>query len=80
MEITFKGRQTDVAARFRDQATAKLEKLERLDQKAIRVDVEVSVERNPRQVEPEGAGGTDDHLARPGDPGRSRRRGSVRRP
>lgn len=49
MEITFKGRQTDVAARFRDQATAKLEKLERLDQKAIRVDVEVSVERNPRQ-------------------------------
>jgi ribosomal subunit interface protein len=49
MEITFKGRQTDVAARFRDQATAKLEKLEKLDQKAIRVDVEVSVERNPRQ-------------------------------
>jgi ribosomal subunit interface protein len=49
MEITFKGRQTDVAARFRDQATAKLMKLEKLDQKAIRVDVEVSVERNPRQ-------------------------------
>ncbi len=49
MEITFKGRQTDVAARFRDQATAKLEKLEKLDQKTIRVDVEVSVERNPRQ-------------------------------
>jgi len=49
MEITFKGRQTDVAARFRDQATAKLEKVEKLDQKAIRVDVEVSVERNPRQ-------------------------------
>jgi ribosomal subunit interface protein len=49
MEIIFKGRQTDVAARFRDQATAKLMKLEKLDQKAIRVDVEVSVERNPRQ-------------------------------
>lgn len=49
MEITFKGRQTEVAARFRDQATAKLMKLEKLDQKAIRVDVEVSVERNPRQ-------------------------------
>jgi ribosomal subunit interface protein len=48
MEIIFKGRQTDVAARFRDLATAKLEKLEKLDQKAIRVDVEVSVERNPR--------------------------------
>lgn len=50
MEIIFKGRQTDVAARFRYLATAKLEKLEKLDQKAIRVDVEVSVERNPRQA------------------------------
>lgn len=50
MDIIFKGRQTDVAARFRDLATAKLEKLEKLDQKAIRVDVEVSVERNPRQA------------------------------
>jgi len=49
MEIIFKGRQTDVAARFRDQAAAKLLKLEKLDQKTIRVDVEVSVERNPRQ-------------------------------
>jgi ribosomal subunit interface protein len=50
MEIIFKGRQTDVAAKFRDQAAAKLEKLEKLDQKTIRVDVEVSVERNPRQA------------------------------
>lgn len=50
MEIIFNGRQTDVAARFRDLAAAKLEKLEKLDQKAIRVDVEVSVERNPRQA------------------------------
>jgi ribosomal subunit interface protein len=50
MEIIFKGRQTDVAARFRDYATAKLNKLEKLDQKALRVDVEVSVERNPRQA------------------------------
>ena len=49
MEIIFKGRQTEVAARFREQVTAKLGKLEKLDQKAIRVDVEVSVERNPRQ-------------------------------
>src|SRR5262249_6918467 len=48
MEIIFKGRQTDVPARFREYATAKLNKLEKLDQKAIRVDVEVSVERNPR--------------------------------
>lgn len=48
MNITFKGRQTDVAARFRDHATAKLARLEKLDSNAIRVDVEVSVERNPR--------------------------------
>ncbi len=50
MEIIFKGRQTDVPARFREYATAKLNKLEKLDQKAMRVDVEVSVERNPRQA------------------------------
>ncbi len=50
MEIIFKGRQTDVPARFRKHATAKLNRLEKLDQKAIRVDVEVSVERNPRQA------------------------------
>jgi ribosomal subunit interface protein len=49
MDIIFKGRQTDVPERFRQHATAKLNKFERLDQKAIRVDVEVSVERNPRQ-------------------------------
>ena len=50
MEIIFKGRQTDVPARFRKYATAKLNKLEKLDQKAISVDVELSVERNPRQA------------------------------
>src|SRR5215470_3747162 len=50
MEIIFNGRQTDVPARFREHATAKLHRLEKLDQKAIRVDVEVSVERNPRQA------------------------------
>ena len=49
MEIIFKGRQTDVPERFRDYATAKLNKLVRLDQKTIIVDVELSVERNPRQ-------------------------------
>jgi ribosomal subunit interface protein len=49
MEIIFNGRQTDVPERFRDYATAKLNKLVRLDQKAIIVDVELSVERNPRQ-------------------------------
>jgi len=50
MEIIFKGRQTDVPARFKEYATAKLNKLEKLDQKAISVDVELSVERNPRQA------------------------------
>src|SRR5215472_7790151 len=50
MDIIFKGRQTDVPERFRQHAAAKLSKLERLDQKAMRVDVEVSVERNPRQA------------------------------
>jgi ribosomal subunit interface protein len=50
MEIIFKGRLTDVPARFKEYAAAKLNKLEKLDQKAIRVDVELSVERNPRQA------------------------------
>jgi len=49
MEITFKGRHTSVPERFRRHATVKLAKLEKLDQKAIRIDVEVSKERNPRQ-------------------------------
>jgi len=50
MDIIFKGRQTDVPARFREYATVKLNRLEKLDAKALRVDVEVSVERNPRQA------------------------------
>jgi len=49
VDIIFKGRRTDVQERFRRHASAKLGKIERLDSKAIRVDVEVSTERNPRQ-------------------------------
>ena len=49
MDIIFKGRHTDVLDRFRRHATAKLAKIGKLDQKAIRIDVEVSAERNPRQ-------------------------------
>jgi len=49
MEIIFKGRHTSVPERFREHASAKLSKISKLDQKAIRVDVEVSQERNPRQ-------------------------------
>ncbi|HEX6527580.1 MAG TPA: HPF/RaiA family ribosome-associated protein, partial [Streptosporangiaceae bacterium] len=41
MDITFKGRHTSVPERFRRHASAKLAKLEKLDQKAIRIDVEV---------------------------------------
>jgi ribosomal subunit interface protein len=49
MEIIVRGRHITVPARFRQHAAAKLAKLEKLDQKAVRVDVEVSKERNPRQ-------------------------------
>lgn len=49
MDIIFKGRRTDVQERFRRHASAKLSKIERLGHKAIRVDVEVTAERNPRQ-------------------------------
>src|SRR6516165_4800446 len=49
MEVTFKGRHTTVPERFRSHAAAKLAKLEKLDHRAMRIDVEVSTERNPRQ-------------------------------
>ena len=49
MEIIVRGRHITVPSRFRQHAAAKLAKLEKLDQKAMRVDVEVSEERNPRQ-------------------------------
>ncbi|HTS99525.1 MAG TPA: ribosome-associated translation inhibitor RaiA [Streptosporangiaceae bacterium] len=49
MNIIFKGRHTEVLDRFRKHATAKLSKLGKLEQRAIRIDVEVSTERNPRQ-------------------------------
>ena len=49
MEIIVRGRQLTVPPRFRQHAAAKLAKLEKLDQKAVRIDVEVSKERNPRQ-------------------------------
>jgi ribosomal subunit interface protein len=51
MEITFKGRHTSVPERFRRHASAKLAKLEKLDHNAMRIDVEVSTERNPRQAD-----------------------------
>ncbi|GIH74512.1 ribosome hibernation-promoting factor, HPF/YfiA family [Planobispora longispora] len=48
MDIIVKGRHTGVSDRFRDHVTTKLARIERLDHKLIRVDVEVSKERNPR--------------------------------
>src|ERR1700728_1128768 len=51
MDITFKGRHATVPERFRRHATAKLAKLEKLDQRAMRVDVEVSKENTPRQAD-----------------------------
>ena len=50
MDIIFKSRHTEVMERFRKHATVKLAKIEKLDQRAIRVDVEISAERNPRQA------------------------------
>jgi len=50
VDIVFKGRHTGVPERFRQQASVKLAKIEKLDQKLIRIDVEVSQERNPRQA------------------------------
>jgi ribosomal subunit interface protein len=49
VNIIFNGQGTDVLDRFRKQATTKLSRIERLDQRAIRIQVEVSTERNPRQ-------------------------------
>ncbi|WP_433499862.1 ribosome hibernation-promoting factor, HPF/YfiA family [Sphaerimonospora sp. CA-214678] len=49
MEIIVKGRHAAVSDRFRDHATAKLARIERLDNKLIRVDVEVSELPNHRQ-------------------------------
>ncbi len=48
MHIVFKGRRTGVPERFRQLASLKLGKIAKLDQKLIRVDIEVSKERNPR--------------------------------
>src|ERR1700722_3373836 len=48
VDIIFKARHTEVLDRFRTHATAKLARIEKLDSKAIRVDVEVMEEHNPR--------------------------------
>jgi ribosomal subunit interface protein len=51
VDIIFKARHTDVRERFRTHASAKLAKIEKLDGKAIRIDVQITAERNPRQAD-----------------------------
>lgn len=51
MDIIVKGRRTDVNERFKRHVDTKLAKIEKLDSKIIRVDVEVSAEKNPRQAD-----------------------------
>lgn len=49
MEIIVKGRHTDVSDRFRSHVETKIAKVEKLDPKVMRIDVEVCKEHNPRQ-------------------------------
>ncbi|MFI0357248.1 ribosome hibernation-promoting factor, HPF/YfiA family [Actinomadura sp. 9N407] len=51
MDIIVRGRHTDVNDRFRRHVDTKLAKIERLDSKVRRVDVEVSQEHNPRMAD-----------------------------
>jgi ribosomal subunit interface protein len=48
VDIVVKSRHTEVSERFRRHAAEKLAKIEQLDSKVIRIDVEVSKEHNPR--------------------------------
>ena len=51
MEINVVGRHMDVPDRFRRHLTEKLDKVTQLAPAALRVDVEISQEKNPRQAE-----------------------------
>jgi ribosomal subunit interface protein len=51
VDIIFKARHTDVRERFRTHASGKLAKIEKLDGRAIRIDVQITAERNPRQAD-----------------------------
>jgi ribosomal subunit interface protein len=48
VEVVVKGRHCEVSDRFRSHVEEKLTRLEKYDQRVIRVDVEVSKESNPR--------------------------------
>src|SRR5262249_57050198 len=49
VDIVVKGRNVEVPDHYRRHVSEKLHKIERYDQKIIRVDVELFHERNPRQ-------------------------------
>jgi ribosomal subunit interface protein len=49
MDIQVKGRNVEVPEHYRKHVAEKVRKIERYDEKLIRVDVELSHERNPRQ-------------------------------
>jgi len=49
VEIVVKGRHIEVSDRFRSHAEEKLTRLEKHDQRVMRVEVEIDKERNPRQ-------------------------------
>ncbi|GAA2523761.1 ribosome hibernation-promoting factor, HPF/YfiA family [Pilimelia columellifera] len=49
MDIVVKGRNVEVPEHYRAHVAEKLHKVERYDQKLIRIDVELYHERNPRQ-------------------------------
>jgi ribosomal subunit interface protein len=49
VDIVIKGRNVEVPDHYRQHVADKLHKIERYDQKIIRVEVELSHERNPRQ-------------------------------
>ena len=51
MDIVVKGRNVEVPDHYREHVADKLSKVERYDQKLIRVDVELFHERNPRQAD-----------------------------
>ncbi len=51
MDIVVKGRNVEVPDHYRVHVSEKLHKIERYDQKIIRVDVELFHERNPRQTD-----------------------------
>ena len=50
MDIVVRGRNVEVPEHYRQHVTDKLSRIERYDQKVIRVDVELHHERNPRQA------------------------------